>query len=360
MTCLSDGSDMMGSLRNPAGWNGIYSMRPTATLLSEIEDLSEESETVSALGYPISTVGPMARNPHDLIMMLQTMVGDVKKFNGCKKLLSNDLNIVYDEDDDDERGLKQDKDETVKKDEKEEEHRNFFNIGWLGDWGGAYPMENGILSTCLKSLQQFAKATCDESHSEIVHMKEVISIKDLSHEPLFPAKDLWRSWTAIRSRIISDSILEEFDRETVLGEGSPFKPEVRYEVTRGMEQSPQDLQDAIAISKQWAEILENLFQEYDAFALPSAQLFPFPVEWDWPKEIDGRGMDTYHRWMEVVVPVSLAGLPCVTVPAVPVPASDGMEDADSMIGIQIFGAVGDDVKLLELAQMYHSATKSKS
>ena len=58
------------------------------------------------------------------------------------------------------------------------------------------------------------------------------------------------------------------------------------------------------------------------------------MEWDWPKEINRRVIDTYCWWMEVVVRMSLAGLLCDTVPAVPMPAAtaDGMVDADSIIG----------------------------
>ena len=59
----------------------------------------------------------------------------------------------------------------------------------------------------------------------------------------------------------------------------------------------------------------TLFERVDVLALPTAQVWPFPVEWRWPKEIAGRAMDTYHRWMEVVIVASIAGLPCISVPA---------------------------------------------
>jgi len=59
-------------------------------------------------------------------------------------------------------------------------------------------------------------------------------------------------------------------------------------------------------------------------------------------------MDTYHRWMEMEVPVSLGGFPCVTVPA-------GLRADEPRLpmGIQLFSARGEDVRLLRLAQMYH-------
>ena len=44
----------------------------------------------------------------------------------------------------------------------------------------------------------------------------------------------------------------------------------------------------------------RLFADFDYLALPSAQLFPFPIEQAWPAEVGGRAMDSYHRWMEVV------------------------------------------------------------
>jgi len=70
---------MMGSLRNPAEWNGLYSLRPTAGWMEEedggasTKSRDEDGELVG-LPYPISTPGPMARCPEDVAMMLQTML----------------------------------------------------------------------------------------------------------------------------------------------------------------------------------------------------------------------------------------------------------------------------------------------
>jgi hypothetical protein len=88
---------------------------------------------------------------------------------------------------------------------------------------------------------------------------------------------------------------------------------------------------------------------FDAVSLPSAQIRPFPEVWDWPKEVAGQPADSNHRWMEVVVSVILAGLPCGTVPAVF--ASNGRP-----IGIQLATRIGEqDAKLLRLAQVHHAA-----
>jgi amidase len=60
-------------------------------------------------------------------------------------------------------------------------------------------------------------------------------------------------------------------------------------------------------------------------------------------------MDTYHRWMEVVIPVSLLGLPSLNVPV-------GFGAQGLPMGMQIFGRFGADAAVLAMGQQYHLAT----
>ena len=84
-------------------------------------------------------------------------------------------------------------------------------------------------------------------------------------------------------------------------------------------------------------------------ALPSAQIFPFNADLHWPKVVMGRDMDTYHRWMEVVVPASLTGLPALNVPV-------GFGAAGLPMGMQLIGQRGADARILQIGQAYHDAT----
>jgi amidase len=59
-------------------------------------------------------------------------------------------------------------------------------------------------------------------------------------------------------------------------------------------------------------------------------------------------MDTYHRWMEVVVIATFAGLPCVSVPV-------GFNGAGLPMGMQLIGRPRGDLELLRLAQAYEDA-----
>ena len=94
-----------------------------------------------------------------------------------------------------------------------------------------------------------------------------------------------------------------------------------------------------------AAALHALLRDHDALALPSAQVFPFSVETHWPKEIAGRRMPTYHRWMENMVYASLAGLPAASVPA-------GFTDLGLPMGVQLIGRPRGDRALLELIEAW--------
>jgi amidase len=60
-------------------------------------------------------------------------------------------------------------------------------------------------------------------------------------------------------------------------------------------------------------------------------------------------MDTYHRWMEVVVPASLIGLPALALPA-------GFGANGLPMGVQLIGRAGTDAAVLAMGQAYHIAT----
>eukprot|EP00547_Thalassionema_nitzschioides_P004542 CAMPEP_0194206324 /NCGR_PEP_ID=MMETSP0156-20130528/5380_1 /TAXON_ID=33649 /ORGANISM="Thalassionema nitzschioides, Strain L26-B" /LENGTH=467 /DNA_ID=CAMNT_0038932815 /DNA_START=41 /DNA_END=1441 /DNA_ORIENTATION=+ len=294
---VADGSDMMGSLRNPSGWNNIYSIRPTAGILDERENIGLNR---NPLDYPISTVGPIGRTVEDIAQYLETMVGDKKKFS------VSDLSKIS---------------------------QKSFRVAWLGDWNGYYPFEDGILTLCRSALGEMDKIIIDD-------------IQDA----YFDGKKLWESWKAIRSAVLSSTMVGMYGLESVRDLKSTIRPELKWEIEKGMALCDKQLKEAQQSAEKWSKILEtSVFSEYDAILMPSAQTWPFPAEWEYPKAIAGIDMDTYHRWMEITVPVSLAGLPCVTVPA-------GFGDNGLPMGIQIAGRRHDDIRILKIAQMYHKAT----
>jgi amidase len=126
-----------------------------------------------------------------------------------------------------------------------------------------------------------------------------------------------------------------------------LNPQAVYEIERGLALTGEALAHALELRDQWLAALEGVFARYDALVLPATQLWPFPAEWDWPREIAGVVMDTYHRWMEVVVPASLAGLPALGVPA-------GLGETGLPGGLQLIGPHGSDAKILAMARSYET------
>ena len=297
MLWVADGSDMMGSLRNPAAFCNVYGFRPTWGLVPSDAD----GDTYLAT---LSTEGPMARTVEDLARLLLVMAGENPEVPFPRAV--PDVLAGLD------RGVKG------------------LRIGWLGDWGGAYAIEPGILDLCAAGL---------------VLMEEMGAVVEAVPPP-FPAEQLWQSWVTLRAMLNAGAMraLAEDPRQRAL-----TKPETIREIEAGMGLSAQAVYDASVIRSRWHAHAARLFDRFDAVVLPSAQVWPFPVGWRWPEEIVGRKMDTYHRWMEVVIPASLIGLPALSVPV-------GFGAAGLPMGMQIIGRSGDDAGVLAIGQAWHRAT----
>ncbi|WP_093914900.1 amidase [Sulfitobacter marinus] len=297
MVSVADGSDMMGSLRNPAGWNNVYGMRPSWGRVPG------EPEGDMYL-HQLSTSGPMARCPRDLAALLDTMAGpDRRQPFGT----SADATLP-----------------------QMGGQAATMRIGWLGDWGGAFPYADGISALSEAAVGQIA---------------------DLGHEvadvpPPFDAGRMWDAWITLRSFAVAGGLGALFeDPEKRQG----LKPAAIWEIERGLGLSARDVQRASEARSDWYRAAMDLFDRVDVLVLPSAQVWPFAVEEVHPTEIVGQAMDSYHRWMQVVVPASLIGLPVVNVPA-------GFGNDGLPGGLQLIGRPGGDAQLLRLAQQWHEAT----
>src|SRR5437868_12266403 len=129
-----------------------------------------------------------------------------------------------------------------------------------------------------------------------------------------------------------------------------MKPEVMWEFERCLKMSGIEVRAAMGVRSEWYQVVRKLFERYDYFALPSAQVFPFDVETHWPAEIAGRKMDTYHRWMEVMIPVTMSGCPAIGVPV-------GFSAGGLPMGMQIVAPMRAEQSLLQIAHAYDEATQ---
>jgi amidase len=297
MVWAADGSDMMGSLRNPAAFCNVYGFRPTWGLVPA----DAEGDTHLAT---LSTEGPMGRTVEDVARLLLVLAGENPEAP-FPRAVPDVLSGL-------DRGVKG------------------LRIGWLGDWGGAYATEPGILDLCETALRQL------ESMGAVVEPVP----------PPFPAEKLWRAWVTLRAMLNAGGkrALAEDPAKRAL-----TKPETIWEIEQGLGLTAAAVYEASVIRSRWYAHAARMFDRFDAVVLPSAQVWPFPADWRWPEEIAGRKMDTYHRWMEVVVPASLIGLPALSVPV-------GFSAGGLPMGMQIIGRSGDDAGILAIGQAWHRAT----
>ena len=239
LVAVADGSDFMGSLRNPAAFCNVYGFRPTFGRVPA-------DPVGDVFLHQFATNGPMARTPRDLALLLDTIAGPdprdphaLPAHSSFAEGLTSDI-----------RGRR---------------------IGWIGDWGGHYPIEPGILPLCEAALAVFAELGA-------------------TVEPVTPSFDptlLWEAWLTLRGFAITGRL------GTLVADPAKrprLKPEVVWEVESAAGLTAGDVLAASVVRSEWFACAAGLFEQFDTLVLPSAQVFPFDAEWTWPREVAGRRM----------------------------------------------------------------------
>lgn len=199
----------------------------------------------------------------------------------------------------------------------------------MGDYDGYLETEPGVLYLCENSLQQLS------AHGAIVE----------KCMPDYDMDRLWQTWLTLRHWRRHTMLPLYNDPEL----RKQLKPEAIWEIEGAFNTSSTQIFEAGIARADWFRVLRSLFDKYDFLVLPTAQVFPFPKEIHWPKKINDREKDKYHRWMEVVIGGSLASLPIVNVPA-------GFDERGRPMGMQVMGPFGEDQRVLEFAMAYESVT----
>jgi amidase len=203
-------------------------------------------------------------------------------------------------------------------------------IAWLGDFGGYLPFEPGVLDLCKSALKAFETLGCIVEEAR----------------PDFPVEQVWQNWLKLRAWQAGDPLRALYNDP---GKRALMKPEAQWEVENGLKLTMFELADALAVRTLWYQAVRRFMDTYEYFILPSAQVFPFDASIHWPKEISGKAMDTYHRWMEVVIPVTMSGCPALNLPV-------GFNEKGLPMGIQIVGRNHAELSCLQLAFAYDQAT----
>jgi amidase len=294
MVPLADGSDMGGSLRNPASFCGVVGLRPSLGRVPEWP-LYNQWETTSV-------GGPMARNVGDLALLLSVMAGPDPRApqalgdpgSTFAPPLSGSL-----------AGLR---------------------VALSTDLGGAFEVDDEVAGVVSSSAAVFsgAGASVSDAHPDLAEADDT-----------FRTLRAWHLQAKLGARLTAHP--------------ESFKRSLADNIRLGETLSGTDVARAYTQRTALSERMRHFFTSYDVLVLPVSQVPPFPADQEYPSAINGRPMETYLDWMRAAYLITVTGCPAISVPAGH--TRDGLP-----VGIQIVAPHGADRRLLEIAAAFEAAT----
>jgi len=292
MVPIADGSDLGGSLRNPAAFCNIVGFRPSPGRVPAWP-------TSTPYGY-LSTSGPMGRTVDDVALLLSAQAGPhARSPIALEAPGSAFLPPIAPAD----AGLR---------------------IAWAPDLGGL-PME---------PIQRQALHGVPDKLAEMGHHVEQAA-PDLSG-----AVEIF---DILRAQLFAQGMAANYEQHK-----DKLKDTAKWQIERGMNLDGADILRAEQMRAALFERCCDFFDNYDVLACPVTQVQPFPVETEWVSEIDGHTMNTYIEWMRVCTDVTLMCSPAISVPA-------GFTSDGLPVGLQLVGPPRDDMGVLRIAKHWEQA-----
>jgi amidase len=287
---LADGSDMGGSLRNPASFCNVVGLRPSFGRVP---------------GYPsgvpeerLSTPGAMARSVGDVALMMQAISGPDPRVDNALTDSPRQFTHVFD-------GV-----------------TKRLRVAWTLDLGGLFGVEDEVrnaLSICPQIFEQLGWEVVEE-------------VPDLRG-----ADETFRTLRAAQFAHLYGPLV---DRSPDL-----LKETIRWNVAIGRDLTSEQITKAKHDQDEIVERMRIFFSTIDLLALPVSQVAPFPIEWEYPKVVDHKVMSDYLEWMASCYLLSVTKLPAISVPA-------GFTSHGLPVGLQLVAPPNQDLFLLQAAHAF--------
>jgi amidase len=298
MICLADGSDLGGSLRNPASFCNVTGMRPTPGRVPAWP-LGDVADT-------FGVQGPMARTVADLALLLAVLSGPDSRvplaLDAPAPALASPADVL---------GL-------LARDLRG------VRVAWSADLG--LPVEPAVRAALAPARAVLASLGCE--------------VTDAAPD-LAGAGEVFRTWRAFRFATFLSPLYAEHREQ--LGAN------VIWNIEQGLALTAADLSRATALRTALAGRVSDFFASFEVLACPVSQVVPFDVTLDWVHDIDGAPQHTYLDWMASSYLISATGLPAISVPA-------GFTPGGLPVGLQLVGRWRADWPLLGVAHAFEAAT----
>ena len=293
MVPIADGSDMGGSLRNPANFCNVVGFRTSPGRVPVWPAL---------LGwFPISVQGPMARTVQDTALMLSAIAGPDPR----SPIAISEPGSLFSQ--------------SLARDFKD------TRIAWSRDLGGL-PVDPRVTAAIDGRRHVFNSMGClvEDGEPDFTGADEIFKV--------------WRAW---RFEVAYSALLETHRDEV--------KDTVIWNTEAGMELSGPEIGQAEIKRTLLYQRVREFMETYEFLILPVNQAPPFDVNQQYITEINGVKMDTYIDWMKTCYYITVTGLPAISVPC-------GFTPEGLPVGVQIVGRHQDELGVLQLAYAFEQAT----
>ena len=286
MAWLATGSDLGGSLRNPASFCSIVGLRPSQGRIA-----SDPGETAF---NRLSMKGPMARNVNDAAMLLDVMAG-------------------YD------RRDPMSLDDPVESFEEAAISENVPpRIAFSPDLG-VTPVDPEVAEICERAALRFEElgARVEKAHPDFSGLQDVFQV----HRALSFATSLGPQLEA--------------NRDT-------FKPEIVWNIEKGLALTGQDIMNAMVERSEIYRRANTFFSDFDLILTPATVVPPYPVEQRFVQRVGDHEFSNYIEWCSIAYAFTVLGAPAMSVPC-------GFTQSGLPVGLQIAAPLREEARLLAAA-----------
>jgi len=293
MVPLASGSDLGGSLRNPANFNNIVALRPSVGLVP--------SAPMALPFFGFTVKGPMARSVADTAFLLSLMAGADPRDPACYPC-----------------------DPRVFAAPLERDFRD-VRVAWCPDLGGL-PLDTRVRDVLKRQRQAFADLGCvvEEAVPDLAGADEV-----------FLTLRAWHYFHTLGPLL---------DRQR-----DKMKPEAVWQIELGRDLTGDAIAKAMQLHGEVIQRMRRFQEKYEFLICAVNQVPPFDASLDWPHEIDGVTMETYLDWMKSAYWITSTFAPAISVPS-------GFSADGLPVGIQLVGRYRDDLGVLQLAHAFEQIT----
>jgi amidase len=280
---LAHGTDMGGSLRNPASFCGIVGMRPSIGRVPH--------SPAFKIDRNLTVHGPMARNVEDLALFLDAMSGEHPADPlSLPRLPASFLSAA--------RFGKRPK-----------------RIAYSPDLG-ITPVDPEVAAITRKAASRFAEAGV---------------VVEEAHPDLREAHECFHVLRAFDFAITKAALLRN--------KRDQLKPEVIWNIEEGLKLSVEQLERAEAQRLAMAARTLEFFENYDLLLTPATIVPPFPIEHRYVAECAGKKFDNYVEWLGIVYAITLACCPALSLPC-------GFTASGLPVGLQMVAPSRGEAQLL--------------